>query len=104
MAVSDVALLAAISAAFIVLKNVTKKREKYRGSKWVKGYLKSRNSRIMRDLEFKEDVLFNNFTFMSETFMRFWGIVAANDYKTEYYCYVMRYCFQQRSKYLRHAL
>jgi hypothetical protein len=28
--------------------------------------------------------MFNNFTLMSETFIRFWGIVAANDYKTEY--------------------
>jgi len=76
MEVSDAALLAGISAAFIVLKNVTKKREKYRRSIWVKDYLKSRNSRIMRDLEFNEDVLFKNFTRMSKTnFYTLLGIV-----------------------------
>jgi hypothetical protein len=51
MEVSD-AVLAGVSAAFIGLKNLRKKREKYRQSIWVKDYLKSRNSRIMRDLEF----------------------------------------------------
>jgi hypothetical protein len=44
-------MFASISPAFIVLKNV-KKCEKYRRLIWVKEYLKSRNSRIMRDLEF----------------------------------------------------
>jgi hypothetical protein len=76
MEVSDAAVLAGISAAFIVLKNVRKKCEKYRGSIWVKDYLKSRNSRIMRDLEFNEDVLFKNFTRMSKTnFYMLFGIV-----------------------------
>lgn len=76
MEVSDAAMLAGISAAFIVLKNVKKKREKYRRSIWVKDYLKSRNSRIMRDLEFNEDVLFKNFTRMSKTnFYTLLGIV-----------------------------
>ena len=73
---SDAALLAGISAAFVVLKNVRKKRENYRRSMWVKDYLKSRNSRIMRDLEFNEDVLFMNFTRMSKTnFYTLLGIV-----------------------------
>jgi hypothetical protein len=40
MEVSDAAVLAGISAAFIVLKNVRKKREKYRRSIWVKNYFK----------------------------------------------------------------
>ena len=48
-------------------KKCKKKREKYRRSMWVKDYLKSRNSRIMRDLEFNEDVLRQNFTRVSET-------------------------------------
>ena len=74
--VSDAAMLAGISAVFIVLKNVRKKREKCRRSIWVKDYLKSRNSRIMRDLEFNDEVLFKNFTRMSKTnfYMRL-GIV-----------------------------
>ena len=67
MEVSDAAMLAGKSVAFIGLKNVRKKREKYRRSIWVKDYLKSRNSRIMRDLEFNEDVLCKNFTRMSKT-------------------------------------
>ena len=76
MEVPDAALLAGISAAFIVLKKCKKKREKYRRSIWVKDYLKSRNSRIMRDLEFNEDVLFKNFTRMSKTnFYTLLGIV-----------------------------
>ena len=76
MAVSDAALLAGISAAFIVLKKCKKKREKYRRSMWVKDDLKSRNSRIMKDLEFNEDVLFKNFTRMSKTnFYTLLGIV-----------------------------
>jgi hypothetical protein len=75
MEVSDAALLACISAAFIVLKNVRKKREKYRRSIWVKDYLK-RNCRIVTDLEFNEDVLFKNFTRMSKTnFYMLLGIV-----------------------------
>jgi hypothetical protein len=62
--VSDPALLAGISAAFIVLKKEKKKKnsEKYWRSIWVKDYLKCRNSRIMRDLEFNENLLFKNFT------------------------------------------
>jgi len=76
MEVSDAAMLAGKSAAFIVFKNVKKKCEKYRRSIWVKDYLKSRNSRIMRDLEFNEDVLFKNFTRMSKTnFYTLLGIV-----------------------------
>jgi len=69
MEVSDAAMLAGISAAFIVLKNVRKnaKKKKYRRSIWVKDYIRSRNSRIIRDLEFNEDVLFKNFTRMSKT-------------------------------------
>jgi hypothetical protein len=59
-------MLAGISAAFIVLKNV-QKLKKYRRSIWVKDYLKSRNSRIMRELEFNEDILFKNFMRMSKT-------------------------------------
>jgi hypothetical protein len=58
-------MLASISAEFIVLKNVRKKREKYGLSIWAKDYLKIRNSRIMRELEFNEDVLFKNFRFHS---------------------------------------
>jgi hypothetical protein len=78
MEVSDAAMLAGTSAAFVVLKNVRKKREKYRRSIWVKDYLKSRNSRIMRELEFDEDVLFKNFTRMSKTnFYTLWGIVES---------------------------
>jgi hypothetical protein len=46
------------------------------GSMRVKDYLKSRNSRIILDLEFNEDVLFNNFTRMSRTnFHTLLGIV-----------------------------
>jgi hypothetical protein len=72
---------------------------------WVKDYLKSRNSRIMRDLEFSEDALFKNFTRMSKNeLLLAFGDCGANDYKTEYYCYCMRYCFRHRSTYLRHAL
>jgi hypothetical protein len=56
-------------------KNVGKKREKYRRSIWVKDYLKSRNSRLMRDLELNEDVLLKNLTRMSKTnFIRFRGL------------------------------
>jgi len=44
--VSDVAVLAGMSAAFIFLKNVRKKREKYRRSIWVKDYLESRRHRL----------------------------------------------------------
>jgi hypothetical protein len=51
MEVSEAAMLAGISAAFIVFKNLRKKREKSRRSTWVKDYLKSRNSRVLRDLE-----------------------------------------------------
>jgi hypothetical protein len=32
-----------------------------------KDYLKNRNSRIMRDLEFNEGILFKNFTHMPKT-------------------------------------
>jgi len=67
MEVSDAAMLAGISAAFIVLINVRKNAKKYRRSIWVKEYIKGRNSRIIRDLEIKEDVLFKNFTRMSKT-------------------------------------
>jgi hypothetical protein len=66
MEVSDAAVLAGISAAFIVLKKVRRKREKYGRSIWVKNYMKSRNSRLIRDLEFNEDILFKNFTRMSK--------------------------------------
>jgi hypothetical protein len=66
MEISDAAVLAGISAAFIVLKNVRKKRKKYGLSIWVKNYIKSRNSRLITDLEFNEDVLFKNFTRMSK--------------------------------------
>jgi hypothetical protein len=61
------AVLAGISAAFLVLRNIRKKRKKYRRSVWVKDYLKCRNARIMRDLELNEDVLFKNFTRVSRT-------------------------------------
>jgi hypothetical protein len=74
--VSDAAMLASINAAFIVFKNVGKRREKYQRLIWVKDYLKSRNSRIMRDLEFNEDILFKNFMRMSKTnFYMLLGIV-----------------------------
>jgi hypothetical protein len=59
--VSDAAMSAGISAAFIVLKNVRKKHKKHWRSTTVKDYLKSRNSRIMRDLKINEHVLFKNF-------------------------------------------
>jgi hypothetical protein len=62
MELSDAAVLAGISAAFIVLKMC----EKYGRSIWVKDYVKSRNSRLIRDLEFNEDALFKNFTLMSK--------------------------------------
>ena len=76
MEVSDAAVLAGISAAFIILKNVRKKREKYGRSIWVKDYMKSRNSRLIRDLELNEDVLFKNFTRMSKrNFYTILGIV-----------------------------
>jgi len=76
MEVSDAAVLASISAAFIVFKNVRKRRRKYQRLIWVKDFLKSRNSRIMRDLEFNEDILFKNFTCMSKTnFYMLLGIV-----------------------------
>jgi len=69
MEVSDDAMLAGINAAFI-FKKIEKKREKCRRSIWGKDYLKSRNSRIMRDLKFNEEVLFKNFTRMSKTNFR----------------------------------
>jgi hypothetical protein len=76
MEVFDAAVLTGISAAFIVLKNARKKREKYQRSLWVKDYIKSRNSRIIRDLELNENVLFKNFTRMSKTnFYTLLGIV-----------------------------
>jgi hypothetical protein len=46
MEVSDAAVLAGISAAFIVLKNVRKKA-KNTGDRWVKDYIKRRNSRLI---------------------------------------------------------
>jgi hypothetical protein len=65
--VSDAAVLAGTSAAFLVLRSIRNKREKYRRSVWVKDYLKCRNARIMRDLELNEDVLFKNFARVSRT-------------------------------------
>jgi hypothetical protein len=66
-----------LSAAFIVLKKLRKNRKKYRRSIWVKNYLKSRNSRIMKDLEFNKYVLFMNFTRMSKmNFYMLLGIVG----------------------------
>jgi hypothetical protein len=56
-----------VSAAFRVLKKCKEKREKHRRLIWVREYLKSRKSRIMRDLEFNEDLLFKNFTLMFKT-------------------------------------
>jgi hypothetical protein len=92
MEVSDAAVLASISAVFMVLKNVRKKCEKYQRSIWVKDYLKGRNSRITRDLEFSKDLLFKNFTHMSKTnFYALLGIVEPMI--TDYYCYCVRYCF-----------
>jgi hypothetical protein len=70
-------VLAGISAAFLVLRNVRKKREKYRRSVWVKDYLKCRNARIMRDLELNEDVLFKNITRVSR--MNFYMLLGMMD-------------------------
>jgi len=43
---------------------------------WVKDYLKSQNTRIIRDLELNEDVLFKNFTRTSKmNFYMLLGIV-----------------------------
>jgi hypothetical protein len=68
-------MLAGISAALIFLK-MQEKREKYLRSLWVKGYLKSRNSGIMWDLKFSEDVLLKNFMRISKTnFYALLGIV-----------------------------
>lgn len=65
MDVTDTAMLAGISAAFLVLKRVRKRREKYQRSIWLKDYLRTRNFGIMRDLD--DNVLFKNFTRMSRT-------------------------------------
>jgi hypothetical protein len=71
--------------SFKKCKKKQKKSEKYRRSIWVKDYLKSRNSKIMRDLEFNEDVLFKNFTRMSKTnFYTLLGIVEPMITKKEY--------------------
>ena len=52
---------------------------------WVEDYLKSRNSRITRDFEFNEEVLFKNLTRMSKSELLYtFGDCGANDYKTEY--------------------
>jgi hypothetical protein len=66
MEVPDVAVLAGIRAAFS-FKNV-RKNAKNTGVRYgLKIILKSRNSRIIRGLEFNEHVLLNNFTLMSKT-------------------------------------
>jgi hypothetical protein len=58
MEVPDAAMLSSIrvSSAFIVLKNI-RKNAKIPTIDMGLNYLRSRNSRIMRDLEFNKDVL-----------------------------------------------
>jgi hypothetical protein len=65
-------VLAGISAAFLVLRNIRKKCEKK--PVWVKDYLKCQNARIMRDLEMNEDVLFKNLTRVSR--MNFYTLLG----------------------------
>lgn len=65
MDVTDAALLAGISGAFLILKNV-KKRSAKRRKVWMKDYLKSRNFGILKELELNKDILFKNFTRMSK--------------------------------------
>lgn len=67
MDVTDAAMLAGVSAAFLVLKRMRKRRNKYQRSMWLKDYLRTRNSGIMRELELNDNVLFKNFTRMSRT-------------------------------------
>ena len=63
---SDSNLLLGISAAYYIIANAKKKREKKR-SKWIKNYFKTRNFGIINDLQLDEDFLFGNFTRMSKT-------------------------------------
>jgi len=58
---SDSNLLLGISAAYYIIANAKKKREKKR-SKWIKNYFKTRNFGIINDLQLDEDFLFGNFT------------------------------------------
>jgi hypothetical protein len=62
------------------------------------------NSRIIRDWEFSEAVLFNKFTRMAKTifYTLFWGGCGASDNQTECYCYGALCCFRRRSTYKRH--
>lgn len=60
----DAILLGGISAAYLVLRRV--KRKKTRRAIWMKEYFKTRNFGILKDLQCNENVLFNNFTRMSK--------------------------------------
>lgn len=57
-------LLRGISAAYLVPKGVNK-RKKSRRSVWMKKYFKTRNFRILKDLQGNDNVFFRNFTRMS---------------------------------------
>lgn len=67
---SDSNLLLGISAAYYIIANAKKKREKKR-SKWIKNYFKTRNFGIINDLQLDGDFLFGNFTRMSKTIFFF---------------------------------
>ncbi|XP_015377875.1 PREDICTED: uncharacterized protein LOC107172114 [Diuraphis noxia] len=62
---SDSNLLLGVSAAYLIIASANKKRRKKR-SLWVKNYLKNRNFGIIDDLQLDEDILFRNFTRMSQ--------------------------------------
>jgi hypothetical protein len=54
-----------------------RKNAKNTGDRYgLKIILKVGNSRMMWDSEFNEDILLKNFTRMSKTFMRFWGLCS----------------------------
>lgn len=58
-------LLGDISAAYLVLRQVSKRRRSRR-SIWVKEYFKTHNFHVLKDLEGNTNTLFQNFTSMSK--------------------------------------
>lgn len=106
MDVTDTAMLADISAPFLVLKSIRKRHEKYQRSIWLKGYLRTRNFGIMRDLN--DNVLFKNFMRMSRTnrYMLFQmvkpKIVKENTHFREAIPAEVKLLLQRKSQYLFH--
>lgn len=60
----DNILLSGICAAYLVIRNSRKKRTKRKF--WIRGYYNNRSNVIMRELREDKDILFKNFTRMSE--------------------------------------